>query len=1359
MNMLMLWALIVTIVPTTSPGEKLPPARAEQRLLSEEEHPRGALRHPYLHHEHHEKHDNLAEKKGFYRPEHPPSDIGNILTKSEADEKTGDSSNEDGESHSLAQMTLALLTGVQTLQAFEEAFQGELAPDWYWELVDTGGDHCRGGISVDAIAHYFNSKVLERRDTHPNSYLATEPIRNRLLRAWEIVCAHYQTVSIPLPANFDISHFARYAEETIHRHWMNSPVGPDIVMQAKDIHLNQQALEQTRVRIYLKAMIIMKAEDIHLNQQALKQNLMLIYLKAWTNSDLSHNKCLTAPFWEAWKQGLAVHEAFAVAHYLIASESSSPGQHPALCALQRLATPFGGYAPWTSIQGASEAIQKMGRDIAEACLGTASAYKPRNHANATQYLLSSEQHDEVGFMDDRWKADKRKMSPTRLWRELPQSRKSESHRKLAPPWKKQGNPPLQDRSKGSGPRAPRTPPPTRTPAKAKSRPGACRTAEVATEAEQKEQDEEIETVELEEEEREMTTEDAMAVWQALLEMQHGEDFNLAAPMVPSHIADNIVETLVDRPEAQHNLLSDTLARLGRAGSSNDHEKADKETTLGDREEEGDEECLMQTTIPQATAAAAAAASSEDQLLHRLHKAIQALPPSTASSRAIRLSALLQDYDGPLTIDRSLLESLLVASNEEIPPLPGGAEYDRVDEMLARREQQERDAEQAEHEAREAMYMRGLEAAAERHYETLKSEAAQAEDDRILTTAMGYTRSRPKQSLGLCVTNGKLVKAWDFEINPEAPVQIHIKAEAKEWKGQWYKAGVPVPEATVPEEVRELAMPSSSSSSMPPPGQGSFDISKPATRNLFERWRSREISPQAVVGIGGTGLLAYFHAVADIPDEVWAELGERDTLTLEPPAGQNAPTNHEDPPGNAPEATEPPPSKPSVYTTAKTEPDPEASSGFDLARGLPAHLREAHAADLIAAIAKGEDEDAWLERELAAAVDAGGRLRPPGERGCPSPQCRRAPAGQWPGSQSRGRGQKKWQQDWGKDWTSKQPASWQLWRGSRQSPRAKEDRYDLIQVSESTSTPTEPPQAPTGSGKGDLMREVQRSLTAARKADNKVRKLAEEKKTRATQWELWAQEAKVKFRRQRKQYEDDIQKIDEAIVATTAEGESAAQLVQDLVAHGLAAKQQRQPMEDDSAWDALMAEEETHPESGFLKDALLAARRATSAPRTAPREATGGAIATPDAAARLLNARPTTAGSSRATDGCDYGGHPVPPAIPVPLAAADEGRVPQTGHTAAAPVLAPPGLPVPATSPEAKRPVAPKRQSVKTLTKPEAPSLGGTSLGDKLSERRQAILGETPSGDHQEERPPEPRMPARISIHEDDDSDDALAEEE
>ncbi|CAE7774897.1 unnamed protein product, partial [Symbiodinium sp. CCMP2456] len=44
--------------------------------------------------------------------------------------------------------------------------------------------------------------------------------------------------------------------------------------------------------------------------------------------------------------------------------------------------------------------------------------------------------------------------------------------------------------------------------------------------------------------------------------------------------------------------------------------------------------------------------------------------------------------------------------------------------------------------------------------------------------------------------------------------------------------------------------------------------------------------------------------------------------------------------------------------------------FDLVRGLRAHLREAHAADLIAAVAKGEDEDAWLEREVAAAVDAG-----------------------------------------------------------------------------------------------------------------------------------------------------------------------------------------------------------------------------------------------------------------------------------------------------------------------------------------------------------------------------------------------------
>ena len=247
-------------------------------------------------------------------------------------------------------------------------------------------------------------------------------------------------------------------------------------------------------------------------------------------------------------------------------------------------------------------------------------------------------------MDDRWKpGDKRRMSPTRLWRELPQSRKTESHRKLGPPWKKQGNPPLKDRKTDAEPKAPRTPPP-RTTAKPKARPGVCRAATPTENRRQEEEDEaELETVDLEEDnDQDMTTEDALAVWQALLEMQQGEEFNIASPILPTHVADNIVETLVDRPEAQHNLLSDTLplflsrvhrdlaralerarnlrSMLGRAGSSTD---PPNEAGPPEAEQEAEEGCFMQTTIEASTAAAA---SREDLLLQRLHRALQSLGP-------------------------------------------------------------------------------------------------------------------------------------------------------------------------------------------------------------------------------------------------------------------------------------------------------------------------------------------------------------------------------------------------------------------------------------------------------------------------------------------------------------------------------------------------------------------------------------------------------------------------------------------------------------------------------------------------------------------------------------------------------------
>ena len=641
--------------------------------------------------------------------------------------------------------------------------------------------------------------------------------------------------------------------------------------------------------------------------------------------------------WQAWETGLDVHGSFLVAHEIIGRERPAHTQPHALGELRKLASLFGGYNPLMPAQDVTMVMQQIGRDLARVCMDDDPNIEMENDTNSTEgvtRLNEPESTDEVGLMEDRWKAgDKRRMSPTRLWRELPSSRKTESHRKLGPPWKKQGNPPLKDRKTDTEPRAPRTPPP-RTTAKPKARPGVCRTpTPVETRRQDEEEEAELETVDLEEDnDQDMTTEDALAVWQALLEMQQGEEFNIASPILPTHVADNIVETLVDRPEAQRNLLSDTLplflsrvhrdlaralerarnlrAMLGRASSSTDppHEAGPPEA-----EQETEEGCLMQTNIGTSTAAAA---SREDLLLQRLHRALQSLDPGVASARAIRLASQLQDHDGPLAVDRSLLESLLIAASEETQPLARGDHlllehawcatwwrrlrgiqevtdedadeaYDEMDRLLAQREEQDRAAEQAEHEAREAQYLRGLEDAVEHHYEAMKSAATQAEDDQTLQRAMGYTRSRakPRFCLGVCVTNGKMEKAWDFEINPEAPVQVHIKAEMLEGRSQWYRAGEPVSASEVPQEVRDMA--TASSSTMPPPSHRHFDVTKPATRHLYERWRARDISPQAVVGIGGTGLLAYFHALSDIPDDVWADLGQRDTLTLEP-AGPHVP---------------------------------------------------------------------------------------------------------------------------------------------------------------------------------------------------------------------------------------------------------------------------------------------------------------------------------------------------------------------------------------------------------------------------------------------------------------------------------------
>ena len=50
-------------------------------------------------------------------------------------------------------------------------------------------------------------------------FVTWPPIRNRIIRAWEIVCAHYFTCDLPMPHGLNAHEFARLAEESLRQQW------------------------------------------------------------------------------------------------------------------------------------------------------------------------------------------------------------------------------------------------------------------------------------------------------------------------------------------------------------------------------------------------------------------------------------------------------------------------------------------------------------------------------------------------------------------------------------------------------------------------------------------------------------------------------------------------------------------------------------------------------------------------------------------------------------------------------------------------------------------------------------------------------------------------------------------------------------------------------------------------------------------------------------------------------------------------------------------------------------------------------------------------------------------------------------
>ncbi|CAE7226245.1 unnamed protein product [Symbiodinium sp. CCMP2592] len=559
-----------------------------------------------------------------------------------------------------------------------------------------------------------------------------------------------------------------------------------------------------------------------------------------------------------------------------------------------------------------------------------------------------------------------KRSPTRLWRELPPDRKTSSVRTLRPPWKKGNNPPLQAR--------PPPTPPTRKPTP-KQRPASARcSAEVPApktpEAEQAEG--EAATAEMQAEDTEMTKDDMMAVWQALFDMQPSDSLSpSSSPLLPAHIADNVVETLVDYPEHHHNAMADALpefmarlqldaaAALQRARSlrgrlqteegtvpSQPSAPSDRPAPAYEEEEEEEESIYMQTNVQEITAPTKEdPRATKKPILQMLQDAFNKLPEDDTTSRALQLMNRLQEHDGPLQVDRQALEALLVSVSGDVPPAATGEaiivehawvatwwgrlvgnrnatlqdidknieDWDREISAVDMIRQADED-EKAQEEARYQAYLQYLEEARQDHTDRLKTPN---EDHDVMAAAAGlsYEPTKTRLCVGLCWDDGTSSRAWEWELDRGATLQLHIKMEKKDYPGGWMKNGKRLPEDQVPACLRET-QPKAKCRPTPKP-LPQLDLNRPATRELFSRWQAGKVSDTTVVQVGSPTMLKFFREMTDIPRDVLEALDERDTMDVSRPRD----------PGDMPaSASHMPPTLPVPESEIETIPVDQAETG-------------------------------------------------------------------------------------------------------------------------------------------------------------------------------------------------------------------------------------------------------------------------------------------------------------------------------------------------------------------------------------------------------------------------------------------------
>ncbi|CAE7779495.1 unnamed protein product [Symbiodinium sp. CCMP2592] len=330
------------------------------------------------------------------------------------------------------------------------------------------------------------------------------------------------------------------------------------------------------------------------------------------------------------------------------------------------------------------------------------------------------------------------------------------------------------------------------------------------------------------------------------------------------------------------------------------------------------------------------------------------------------------------------------------------------------------------------------------------------------------------------------------------------------------------------------------------------------------------------------------------------------------------------------------------------------------------------------------------------------------------------------------GGKKWQayDGWQHPQQPRQPP-WHLWPGSRPSasPRAGR-RYDHVQVPSKGAGKHAMPEV-DHLGTGSMLRDVQKALTNAKRADGKIRRLLDAKEKRAKQWEIYEKETKEEFYKNKQLFESDVERLNGEIQATKAQGKEAAEMAWTIVRNGPQGSQSSSAQ--DTAWEELLQRPDEAP-TGFFKEAMDAARRAHEGREDHVEPGRGGLLS-PEDAARFWQHMVANAPPGLFTG--TAGDVPMPP---------ESSNLTHTEREEDAVKATEPYMPSPSTrTPDwpLERGPSPgqKKGAVRTPIKgaaihPYHVDASGPGLADKLMERRQAMqpFGIPPNNTDRKELP-------------------------